>query len=144
MADDRNDSTHLNDETDFDVSPPRFDKCAAANAQPVQPIPASRLSAFHNHFASLRRAVSGGSRALILVVIAGLVAGTLGGMVLVNERQVADVPAAAAESVSESAPSDSLNDSQKLEPLAMVGGVSDTPSARPAASRVRKSRARAR
>lgn len=144
MIDDRNDSTSVIDEPEFNLTPPHFDESAAANAQPVEPIPASRLSAFHNRFASLRRAVTSGSRALILVVIAGLVTGALGGMVLVKERQVTEAPPAAAESVSESVPSDSLNDSQKLEPLAVVGGLSDMQSASPVASRVRKSRARAR
>ena len=69
MIDDRSDSTHIVDNPEVNLPPPRFDERAAANAQPVKPIRTSRISALA---ASLRHVVTNGSRAFVLVVIAGL------------------------------------------------------------------------
>src|SRR6266851_10506176 len=101
MIHDRNDSTHVVDEPKLDLPPPRFDEMAVANAQPVQPIRTSRVSAFHDRVAYLRRAVTSRSRALALVVIAGLATGTLVGMAWVKEPQAAAVSPSATHSVSE-------------------------------------------
>ena len=118
MIDDRNDSAHLIDEPEDNLPPPHFDERAAANAQPVQPIQTGRVSAFHNLAASLRRAVTSRSRALALVVIAGLATGTLVGMALVKEPQVTAEFPSANHSVPELAPADPPNDSQNQEPRA--------------------------
>lgn len=142
MIDDRNDSKHLIEEPveepELDLSTPRFDEKAAANAQPVQPIPVNRLSPFHTIAASFRRGVTSGSRALVLVVIAGLATGTLVGMAWVKERPDTDVTPSARESVSELVPANSTNE----EPRAEVFGVTDLQSASPTAARIRKGRPR--
>ena len=143
MIDDRNDSTHLVDEPKLNLPPPRFDERTAANAQPVQPIRTSRVSAFYNRAASLRRAVTSRSRALALVVIAGLATGTLVGMAWVKEPEATAVSPAATHSVSELAPADPLNDSQNQEPRAEGFGVTDWQSAS-SATGIRKGRSRAR
>jgi len=115
MIDDQNDSTHLIDEPESNLPPPNFDERAAANAQPVKPIRTSRISAL---VGSLRQAVTSGSRALVLVVIAGLATGTLVGMALVKEPQVTAESPWANHSVPELAPADPRNDSQNQEPRA--------------------------
>jgi hypothetical protein len=139
MVGDRNDSTHVIDEPGLNLPPPRFDEKATANAQPVQPIPAGRVSTWLENVSSLRRGIIGRGKALVLVVIAGLVTGTLGGMTLVKE-QVTDVSPAASESVSGLAPVDSQNE----EPRAEVFGVTDLQSLGPTGTRIRKSHSRAR
>jgi len=140
MIDDRNDSTHLIDEPEGNLLPPRFDEKAAANAQPVKPIRMSRISVLA---ASLRQAVTSRSRALALVVIAGLATGALAGMALVKEPQVSAESPTGNHSVSELAPADPLNDSQNQEPRA--GGFGDTGlQSASAGTGIRRSRSRLR
>jgi hypothetical protein len=141
MIDERDDSTHDIDEPDLNLPPPRFDERATAKAQPVQPIPADRVSAWRKGVAYFNRAFTSSSRALVLVVIAGLMTGTLGGMVWVKERQVTDVSLPANESVSELAPADTPNASQKDEPRAEVFGVTNLQDGNPA-RQIRKGRSR--
>jgi hypothetical protein len=139
MIDDGNDSTSSIDEPEFNLPPPRFDESAASNAQPVQPIGASRASAMYDRVAPLGRALTSGSRALVLVVIAGLVTGTLGGMAWVEERQVNDVPPTTNEL------SDVARENLQNEELhAEVSGVADLRSAGPMTSQSRKGRSRVR
>ena len=143
MIDDRNDSTYLIAEPEGNLPPPHFDERATANAQPVQPIRTSRVSAFHNGAASLRRAVTSRSRALALVVIAGLATGTLVGMALVKGPQAPAESPSSNHSVSELVPADPMNDSQNQEPRAEGLGVIDLQSAS-AGTGVRRGRSRAR
>jgi len=120
MIDDQNDSTHLIDEPEVNLPPPHFDERAAANAQPVKPIRTNRISALAGSF---RQAVTSGSRALVLVVIAGLATGTLVGMAWVKEPQATAESPSANHSVSELAPADPLSDSQNQQPGAEAIGV---------------------
>jgi len=143
MFDDRNDSTHLIDEPEFNLAPPHFDERATANARPVKPIPTSRGSGLYNRAAALRRALTSSSRALALVVIAGLATGTLVGMAWVKEPQVTAVSPSASESASESAPTNLLNGSPNSEPRAETVGVAGLQSASPATG-IRRGRSRAR
>jgi len=143
MIDDRNDSAHLIDEPEDNLPAPHFDESATANAQPVQPIRTSRVSGFHNLAASLRRAATSRSRALALVVIAGLATGTLVGMALVKEPQVTAESPSVNHSVSELAPADPPNDSQNQEPGAEAFGVTGLQSAT-AGTGIRRGRSRAR
>ena len=137
MIDDRNVSKHPTEALEFNLSMPRFDEKAAANAQPVQPLPVSRVSALA---ASVRHGVTSGSRALVLVVIAGLATGTLAGMAWVKGPQVIDASTTASQPVSELAPNNSLNE----EPRAEVFGVADLQSTMPMTARIRRSRPRIR
>jgi hypothetical protein len=136
MKDDGNDSTGLVDEPYFNLPPPRFDESATAHAQPVQPIRASRASGFYDRFVSLGRALTSGYRALVLVVIAGLVAGTVGGMAWFEGRR--DVQPTANElSVAQENP-------QNEEPRAEVSGVTNLQNAGLTTSQSRKGRWRTR
>lgn len=139
MIDEGNDSAGLTDQPDFNLSPPRFDESATAKAQPVQPIQVRRASAFHDRVASLGRALTSGSRALVLVVIAGLAAGTLGGMAWVEEGRVTDVPPTANE-LSEVA----QENPQHEGPRAEVSGITDLQNAVLMTSQSRKGRSRTR
>ena len=140
MFDDRNDSTQIIDEPEANLPPPRFDERAAANAQPVKPIRTSRISALA---ASLRQAVTSRSRALALVVIAGLATGTLAGMALVKEPRLTAESPTGNHSVSELAPADPLSDSQNQEPRAEGFDATGLQSAS-AGTGIRRSRSRAR
>lgn len=143
MNNDSNGSTQAVDEPEFNLPPPRFDERATAKAQPVQPISPSRVSAWRNTVDSMRRAISDSSRALALVVFAGLVTGTLGGMAWVKQQQTTDIVPSVNESVSELAPPESQKDSQNEEPRAAVFGVTDLRSPK-LATRIRKGRSRVR
>ena len=143
MIDDRNDSTRLIDEPEGNLPPPRFDEKAAANAQPVQPIPTGRFSAFHNRATSLLQAAGTRYRALALIVLGGLATGTLGGMAWVKKPQVTAVSPSANESASKAASPDSLSDSQNREPHAEAFGAIDLQSAIPSTG-IRRGRSRAR
>ncbi|MEP6912008.1 MAG: hypothetical protein ABI923_04595 [bacterium] len=113
MIDDRNGSTQIIDKPYANLPAPRFDERAAANAQPVEPVRTRRISALAGSF---RQAVTSGSRALALVVVAGLATGTLVGMAWVKvPRATAESPSAN-HSVSELAPADPLSDSQNQQP----------------------------
>lgn len=127
---------------DLKLSPPRFDDEASANAQPVRPIPVSRVSAFRNRVASFRQAVVAKFGAFTLVVMGGLLTGTVGGMAWVKVAQVTNKPPFTSESISEVAPSSNLF----TEPVAEVAGVQEMPKLpenriRKEASRFRSSRA---
>jgi len=136
---DSNDSTGSIDEPEFKLPPPRFDESAASNAQPVQPIQVNRASALYDRVAPLGRALTSGSRALVLVVIAGLVTGTLGGIAWVDERQLTDVP----ETTNEL--SDAARENPQNEELhAEVSGVADLQSTGLMTSQSRKGRSRVR
>jgi hypothetical protein len=139
MIDEGNDSTRLIDEPEFKLPPPRFDESATAKAQPVQPIRASRPPAFHDRVASLGRALTSGSRALVLVVIAGLVTGMLGGMAWVEGRRVTEAPPAANE-LSKVAQENPQNE----EPRAEVFGITDLQNAIQISSQSRRGRSRTR
>jgi hypothetical protein len=83
MIDDRQNLS----ETEFNSPPPaHFDESASANAQPVEPIPASRAAGWIQRARKAQPLVSLKTRALTLVIVGGLAIGTLGGTMLVNER----------------------------------------------------------
>jgi hypothetical protein len=63
---------------------PRFDDNASAKAQPVTPIPASRVAIF---FESAARLFTNGSRSVALIVALGVATGALVGMALVREPE---------------------------------------------------------
>lgn len=71
------------------LPPPRFDESATAKAQPVEPIRRSRLSSWLGKGSSVRGMITK-SRALALMVIAGLATGTLGGIALVKHSERID------------------------------------------------------
>jgi hypothetical protein len=73
--------------TESQLPTPLFDDSATAKAQPVEPISRSRFSNWFGKQGSVRRLITTRSRALSLVVIAGLATGTLGGMALVSHSQ---------------------------------------------------------
>ncbi len=141
MIDERDEYTHSIDEPESRLQPPRFDERATAKARPVQPLPTDHVSPWHKGVVYFQRAFNSSSRALVLVVIAGLVTGTLGGMAWVKEHPVTEVSSTANESVSELAPADSPKDSQNEEPRAEVFGVTDLQDASPA-RQIRKGRSR--
>lgn len=122
MIDDRDGSTNEIHEPELSLSPPCFDEEASANAQPVQPIHAGRLSALRNRVASFQRSVVTKFGAFILVVIGGLMTGALGGITLVKVGQVTKASPAVSETVSEVAPPSNLFPE---EPGAEVVGVQE-------------------
>lgn len=138
MIDARNDSTHIVDKPESNLPPPRFDERTAANAQPVEPIRTSRISAL---VAAFRQAVASRSRALVLVVIVGLATGTLLGMAWVKAPKATAESPSINHSVSELTPADQLSDSQN-QPVADAFGVTGLPRAS-AGTGIRKSRSRA-
>ena len=139
MIDDRNEPTGSIVEPELNLPPPRFDERASAEAQPVQRIPTNRVSTFQDIAVSLRRALTGKSRSFALVVIAGIATGTLGGMSLVKDRHVTDVPPSTNASVSELTHADSSDQ----EPRAEVFGMTDLPSGS-LVTRIRKGSSRVR
>jgi hypothetical protein len=140
MTTERTDSTRFIAEPEPKLLSPRFDETAAANAQPVQPIPVSRGTVLTGRFASILPSIIGRSRMLAVVVIAGLIIGTLGGLWWVNDRNEPIGLAAESESLS-TLPVDA---DQGGEPDAAVIGRTDPASAQSTLNRVRKSRKRAR
>jgi len=122
MIDNRDGSRQDVHESEPNLSAPRFDDEASAHAQQVQPIPERRVSVWLNRAQSFRRAAVTKFSALTLVVIAGLLTGTLGGMAMVKVAQVTDTSSVAAESVTEVAPSSNLFPE---EPDAEVVGVQE-------------------
>ena len=66
-----------------ELPPPRFDAHAHLNAQPVTPIPKSRLTILVERAGQL---FATSSRSLALIVALGVATGTLIGMALVGER----------------------------------------------------------
>jgi hypothetical protein len=139
MINEGNDSNRLTEEPDFNLPPPRFDESATAKARPVQPIRVRRASELYDRITSLGRALTSGSRALVLVVIAGLVTGVLGGMAWVEGRRVTDVPPTANE-LSEVAQEKAQNE----EPRAEVSGITSLQNAGLMNNQSRKSRSRMR
>ena len=77
-----------------DTSPPLFDDRASAEAQPVMPIPKSRLTLLKERIGSN---LNNGWRSFALVVILGLAIGTLAGIALVRATTTETQPAATAE-----------------------------------------------
>ena len=69
---------------------PRFDESACANAQPVQPLPIKKTPTWARGLRSARLVLNGRTRALALVIIAGLATGSLGGTLLMNQYSEGD------------------------------------------------------
>lgn len=65
-----------------ELKTPRFDEHASAKAQPVTPIPKSRLTIFFKNASQL---FTSGFRSLALVVALGVATGALAGMALVKD-----------------------------------------------------------
>ena len=122
MIGNRNGSTEEIHELEPNLPSPRFDDEATAHALPVQPIPERRVSALLYRMQSFRRAAVTRFSALTLVVIAGLLTGSLGGVALVKVAQATDTSSVATEAVSEVAPSSNLFPQQ---PDAEVVGVQE-------------------
>lgn len=74
-----------------ETSPPLFDDRASAEAQPVMPIPKSRLTLLKERVADN---LNNGWRSFALVVILGLAIGTLAGIALVRATTTETQPAA--------------------------------------------------
>jgi hypothetical protein len=106
---------------------PRFDDSANATAQPVQPIP--RLNR-----------IAGKLPVLALVVMSGLVIGTIGGIALVREQSPAVEPPPASESVSELTVSPTRTEEWSAAEVGAMGLFSDELNTTPS----RRSRSRAR
>jgi hypothetical protein len=109
MIDDRIESTIFRAEP-VNLPPPRFDETAAARAQPVEPIPTVGASSLHTRAKTFRRLVAGSARALVLVVVAGLVTGTMAGMAWVKRSQSTWALPVDNSAVSEVAPSYVMRD----------------------------------
>lgn len=77
-------------EVGFESPPGLFDEIASANAQPVRPIPISRVSVWiqraHDTAHDTRQMLTTRTKALALVLVGGLAIGTLGGTMLVKQR----------------------------------------------------------
>ena len=67
-----------------ELNTPRFDENASARAQPVTPIPRSRVAIF---FESAAQLITNSSRSLVLIVALGVATGALVGMALVREPE---------------------------------------------------------
>jgi hypothetical protein len=96
------DQLDVNVEMGLPLEPPRFDDSATAKAQPVEPISRRRFSNWFGKGGAVRGMITTKSRALALVVVAGLATGTLGGIALVNQSEQSSqtTQTAANESVS--------------------------------------------
>ena len=69
----------------FEFPPPaRFDERANANARPVRPIPTSGVSVWIQRANYTRQMLTARTKALALVLVAGLAIGTFGGTILVR------------------------------------------------------------
>ena len=76
------------------TSPPLFDDRASAEAQPVMPIPKSRMTLLRERIGGV---LNNGWRSFALVVILGLATGALAGMALVRATTAEAQPAATGE-----------------------------------------------
>lgn len=85
MIDDRKGLPSREAEPDFPL-PARFDESARANAQPVQPIPQRGVSVWIQRARFARQVLTRRTKGLALVSVSGLAIGTLGGSMLVKER----------------------------------------------------------
>jgi hypothetical protein len=87
MTDDSNKFVQQTVTEEFEYPPPaRFDDSASANAQPVEPLPTSRIVVWKQRVSSARRMISGKTIVLTLVIIGGLAIGAVGGTMLVRQR----------------------------------------------------------
>lgn len=78
-------------EAEFESPPPAyFDETASANAQPVRPIPTSRVSVWVQRAQNARQMLTARTKAVALVLIGGLAIGTLGGTMLVKQSSSQD------------------------------------------------------
>jgi len=71
-------------ENQSELPTPRFDEHTSLQAQPVKPIPKSRITVFFERAGQL---FAGISRSLALIVVLGIATGALLGMSLVGERR---------------------------------------------------------
>jgi hypothetical protein len=141
MTDDRN-SIEINQAEDASLPTPLFDANASASAQPVEPIRRSRMSILTQRVGLLGNYMSSQSRALAVVIIIGLTAGSLGGIVLVNFDRSSQQPAVLAAPSTVSAPEVPDAEAQKLDIFAAeLAGTSEQPFA-PSITRTGKARTR--
>jgi hypothetical protein len=84
VIDESNNTVHFH--THEELAAPRFDEQARANAQPVVPIPTSRISVWFQRARSLRPIINARKKALAIAIIAGLSVGALGGTLLVKQQ----------------------------------------------------------
>lgn len=73
-----------------ELATPQFDETARARARPVQPLVTTQTSSWVQRARSLTQAINARTRALALVVIAGLSVGALGGTLLVKQRPISN------------------------------------------------------
>jgi hypothetical protein len=133
-------SDGFNEDKESDLCPPRFDESATADARPVRPIPANRVSDWYSRTVFFLRQHTGRWKALVLVVIAGLITGTFGGVIWAKRTMLAQPSPAAIESESGAAPM-AL---QAEVPQADVTGATDILSSGSRTTRVRNGRSRVR
>jgi type IV secretory pathway VirB2 component (pilin) len=123
-------------ETGPALQTPRFDESAAAGAQPVEPLPKSGLARW---IQNMRAGMFNRSTALVLVIVAGLAIGALGGMWWGRESLLRDASRPLNESVSELPKSAVQNE----EPNAPMSGVAAWQSSVSNTTRSRRTRSRA-
>jgi hypothetical protein len=129
----------------FDFLPAaRFDEVASANAQPVQPIPTSRVSFWIQRAHDAREMLTARTKAVALVLIGGLAIGTLGGTMLVKQTSSPDAtPTVQASTAETKAPPQASGDiASKDEPSAVEASAIALKSAGQTSSRVRRHRKR--
>jgi hypothetical protein len=99
MIDETDNLLPVSEEAEIEYPPPaHFDESAAANAQPVQPIPTG-IALWVERARSLQHAVSHKTKIVVSAVIGGLAIGALGGAMLVrpNASRADSGPATNAE-----------------------------------------------
>lgn len=130
-------------QSDASLPTPVFDANASASAQPVERIPRSTASRWRDKLHAVGGSITGQSRMLVVVILIGLIAGALAGVLLVNmarSKPASDLEVHANEPVSEMPAAEK----QKLDAFAdeLAPGTVQTVS--PAGTRNRRPRTRVR
>ena len=143
MTDNRN-SIETNHTDIASLSTPLFDAHSSASAQPVEPIRRIRISTLRGRLGSVSRRVNGQLPMLAVVILIGLIAGALAGMLLVNIARTGQ-PAAVLEVPANGAVSEMpVTEAQKLDNFAAELGGSDVQTGPSMVTRNRRPRARIR
>jgi hypothetical protein len=136
-------------EVGFEFPPPGlFDEIASAKAQPVRPIPTSRVSVWiqraHDTAHDTRQMLTTRTKALALVLVGGLAIGTLGGTMLVKQRFSPDAAPVVQESAAETTTAQAApgDPSPNTEPSAEEASAMALQSVTKTSSRIRRHRHR--
>jgi hypothetical protein len=109
MIDTRN-SVTVNEEAQFQLPPPaRFDDDASAKAQPVQPLPASRVALWTQRLRDAGQKLGGRTKAFALVMIGGLTIGAASGAMLATRHQASVSMQTMQQSIDETVGTEGLN-----------------------------------